>query len=163
MLRWDARPIEVAHLLNPAFGALLLHDAVVAYAKQKRSPMPFALVFLVLPLALHRRTREALPSTTATLLPQWLETHPELQALAAERMRRLSPYSREAILFGLQNGLLSLAPDGDLSSAQKTLRDPFAGGAVDPAACRKAAQFLGKWFGKVADPKLIFAFWGIRP
>ena len=116
-MKWEARPIEVAHLLNPAFGALLLREAAVEYTKASRTSIPFGLCFLVLPLALHPPTRRALPTTTRSLLPQWLESHPELQALSAERMRRLSPYSREAILFGLQNGLLSLDSEGSVRSA----------------------------------------------
>jgi len=163
MMKWEARPIEVAHLLNPAFGALLLREAAVEYTKATGTSIPFGLCFLILPLALHPPTRRALPSTTRSLLPQWLESHPELQALSAERMRRLSPYSREAILFGLQNGLLSLDSEGSVGSAVKSVRDPFPSDVADPVECRAAARFLGRWFGKLANPALIFTLWGIRP
>lgn len=164
MIDWEARPIEVAHLLNPAFGAVLIREAVVAYATTARQPMPFALCFLILPLALHPPTRRALPSTTKSLMPEWLQSHPEIQGLAAERMRRLSPYSREAILFGLQNGLLEVDSEGAVKKSRKSIPDPFHGIEVsDPIECREAARFLGKWFGKVSNPALLFTLWGVRP
>lgn len=164
MINWETRPIEVAHLLNPAFGALLIREAVITYAKAAGQSMPFALCFLILPLALHPPTRRALPSTTRSLLPEWLQSHPGIQAMAAERMRRLSPYSREAILFGLQNGLLELDSEGAVTKAKKSVRDPYQAIDVsDPVECRDTARFLGTWFGKVANPALIFTLWGVRP
>lgn len=159
---WESRPIEIANLLNPAFGSLLIRETAVEYEKTTKVGLPYAVAFLVLPLSLHRPTREALPSTSKSLLHAWIQEHPAIQALVPERTRRLRLFSREAILFGLQNGVLKVAEDGRLQNARKG-KVSFSNDAVDARNALAAAGLLGRWFGKVSDPSLIFAMWGMRP
>lgn len=161
-LSWESRPIEVANLLNPAFGAILLRDAVVAYQKVAATSMPYPVAFLILPLALHPATRHALPKTTGSLLHTWLEQHTALQTEAVPRVQRLVPYVREAVLFSVQHELLRIGTDGGLENIRTRIKNPFPANS-DPAECRDAARFLGSWFGKVADPSFLLSLWGIRP
>lgn len=159
---WSDRPIEVANLLNPAFGAIVLRDAVIAYGKAADGSMPYAVTFLILPLALHPATRESLPKTTGALLHVWLEQNAALQADAVQRVRRMVPYTRESLVFGLQHRLLVLDGGGGVVNARAKMKDPFPVGS-DPAACRRAAKFLGSWFGKVPETSFLFSLWGMRP
>jgi len=162
MLDWETRPVEIANLLNPAFGALLFRDVAKEYHKQTSEALPFVLAFLVQPIVLHRPTRDALPKTTATLLHAWIQEHPALQLGVAERLRQLRSYSQEAIIFGLQHGALRISATGGLENGMSRVNKPFPD-HTEPATCRKAAEFLGRWFGKLRDPSLILAMWGLRP
>lgn len=159
---WSDRPIEIANLLNPAFGAIVLRDAVIAFAKATEASMPYAVTFLILPLALHPATRDALPKKTNALLHAWLEQHTALQADALQRVRRMVPYTRESLLFALQHQLLKVDAVGGLVNARARMKDPFPQES-DPAACRRAATFLGSWFGRVSEPSVLFSLWGMRP
>jgi len=54
MRSWIERTNEVAYLLNPAFCGRILYASVKEYENKANQPMPFALIYLILPLVLHR-------------------------------------------------------------------------------------------------------------
>jgi len=162
LLPWEERPVELANLLNPAFCALLLRDAVRGYQSQASQTLPYPLAYLVLPIVLYPPARDALPRSTVALLPAWIQEHPVLQPQIADRVQRMLLYTREAILFGLQYNLLQVGDDGGLESGNRQVRNPFPA-QTEPADCRKAAILVGRWFGKVVDGSLILAMWGLKP
>lgn len=163
MLHWEKRPIEVANLLNPAFCSILLRDSVETFQIENRQGMSYPLSFLILPLVLHKPTREALPRTTRTKLHTWLQEKPEVRIGFAERARQLVPYSKEAIIFGLQTGIIEVNENGDLIPYSKRLKELSGGDEVEPSICRKKAQFLGRWLAKAGDLPTILIMWGICP
>jgi len=163
MLNWEARAPEVAHLLNPAFCTLLLRDAARGYNRESRQTMPFALAFLVLALVLHKATRESLPTTTKTKLIVWLQDHQDVKINLAHRMNRLVPFTKEALLFGLQCGLLAIDELGHLLATRKRLRSAAWPENSEPELCRKKAFFVGQWLARVGDSTTVFAVWGISP
>ena len=57
---------ETSTLFNPAFCAVVLNSATKAYEAKSGESMPVVYAFLILPSALHKPTRDALPSTTAS-------------------------------------------------------------------------------------------------
>ena len=161
-LSWEERPAEIANLLNPAFCAVLLRDAAIGYQSQSSQTLPYPLAFLILPIVLYRPTREALPESTITILHAWIQEHPALQSAVIERVRRLEPYIREALLFALQHDILRVTEDGGLESALSRVRNLFPEQS-EPNMCRKKAALVGRWFGKTADASMILAMWGLRP
>ncbi|MEI2607044.1 MAG: three component ABC system middle component, partial [Candidatus Promineifilaceae bacterium] len=125
MIPWTERPIEVATLLNPAFCGVLLHDAVKSYAYEQNQGMAFPLVYLILPLVLHKETRNALPSSRRLItLYQWVEDNKLLRQNFVERTRYLVPYSREGLIFSIKHGFVrmdnELGQEGYLSSTDKS-------------------------------------------
>jgi hypothetical protein len=60
MKRWDLRPVEIRNLFNPAFCGLVLMRALCGYEEEDERGMHFSLALLVLPLCLHKRSREIL-------------------------------------------------------------------------------------------------------
>lgn len=162
LAQWEQRPIELANLLNPAFCALLLRDAAVGYQDAGSGGLPLPLAFLVLPVVLHARTRDALPKQTRTLLHSWLQNNTPTQLEVSQRVTRLLPYSREALIFGLQHNVLGLSDEGALVNGMSRLRNPFPGGS-EPAECRRKAEFIGRWFAKSGDATQILVIWGLRP
>ena len=63
MKRWDQRPFEIRNLFNPAFCGLVLFRALHGYEEQDARGMPFSLSLLVLPLCLHKDSREVFASS----------------------------------------------------------------------------------------------------
>ncbi|BDA67679.1 hypothetical protein CAL7716_018450 [Calothrix sp. PCC 7716] len=107
MRSWQERPVEYANLFNPAFCSILLQNAIKGYQKEKKQGIPYPLLFLVLPLVLHISTRNALPKTTVTKLHIWLQKQPEVRVGFAERASYLVPYTKEALAFRMQTGIIN--------------------------------------------------------
>ena len=154
---------ETSSLFNPAFCAVLLNRASAGYTAKAGQPMPVTFAFLILPSALHKPTRDALPSTTASSMWSWLRGNPMLLMDFAERVRTFRTFTSAAITYGLRQGVLVgsvgvIAP-GAIRRRPRTLRP-----TGDWLACLRAAEFLGKWFGgSDADEATTLAHWGVRP
>ena len=54
MQEWKMRTREIAYLLNPAFCGRILYTTIRAYNEKSHRAFPFPLVYLVLPLVLHK-------------------------------------------------------------------------------------------------------------
>lgn len=80
MNSWNKRTREVAYLLNPAFCGRMLYSAINAYSIKTKRAFPFPLVYLVLPLVLHKETRANINSRTQLHL--WVQQHPTERALS---------------------------------------------------------------------------------
>jgi len=68
MTAWLERSREERTLLNPAFCANLLWHATTGHSACNGTALAFEEAFLVLPLILERKTREALPRNIRTSL-----------------------------------------------------------------------------------------------
>ena len=108
MTPWSMRPLEQRTLLNPGFCSMLLWHAAIGHedAPGAAGPMPLELAFVVLPIVLHRETRELLPSKASTSMAVWLEDHALARSRIAQRAPMLVPFVREALLFGGLHGFL---------------------------------------------------------
>src|SRR5687767_12631870 len=100
MTTWSQRPGEERALLNQGFCGMLLWHASGGYQAIANDGLPIEVAFLVLPLVLHRKTREALPTGVSTSLPVWLDQHPLVRARFPDRAQMLTEFTREALLFG---------------------------------------------------------------
>jgi len=163
---WDQRPREEANLFNPAFCAVVLSEFVKEFQKAKGSACPYALLFCVLPLSLHGKTRRVLPSTTLTSLYSWRERNPEVLVGFAERARSLRPVVQEALRFALHRTALAFADDGGVVlgarplSVGKKFEDRITEDARD---CVNTARMLGRWLAKAGTTSTIMAAWGVKP
>ena len=115
MLPWSQRPVE-ANLFNPAYCALLLRHAVEGHHKTALRGLDYAAAFMVLPVVLHKATRELLPGTISTKLHFWAQRHHEVRIGFAKRMQDMVPVTKEALLFGMQHEVLKLNEKGALDS-----------------------------------------------
>ena len=68
MKRWDQRPFEIRNLFNPAFCGLILFRALHGYEEEDSRGMPFSLSLLVLPLCLHKESREVIAGSPRSYL-----------------------------------------------------------------------------------------------
>lgn len=154
---------ETSTLFNPAFCALLLNKACAAYEAKTGTAMPITFAFLILPSALHKPTRDALPGTTASSMWAWVRSNPVILMEFAERARTFRTFTGAAISYGLQRtvltGLLGSIGAGQIGRRPRTLFP-----TDDWTDCMKAAEFLGRWFGgSEADEATTLAHWGVKP
>lgn len=165
MIPWQERPLEVANLLNPAFAAIVIHEAVRNYVRAATIPMPVALSFLVPPIALHPSSRGRLPATTVAKMRPWLEDYPEVRIGFPGRVRALSDFVREGIVFAGQYRLISVSEDGGLVPSRKSAcRVPATWQpGSDPYECWKATGFVARWCASTAAAPTLFALWGVKP
>jgi hypothetical protein len=164
MKRWEERTVEEAHLLNPAFCCAVLSASVVGYASEGSVGIPFVLSFLVLPITLHKRTRESLPRDTRTSLAAWLQQNAEARVGFAPRVIALRPHTREAILFGTTHGWITLS-GGLLAPTvnERTINNSAQSLETEARECLRRATFVGKWFARTGSASTVMALWGVRP
>lgn len=165
MKPWAERSREEAYLLNPAFCSLIIASACAGYQESHKNSLPFALVFMILPLILHKKTRESLPKKSNTSLPGWLQENVEARLGFFDRLMALQPHTREALNYGLIFKFIEIEKSGYIKSQITNLQKRQASQLLDSGdwECVTKARVLGKWFGNSASTETTMALWGIRP
>ena len=161
---WAERPAEEARIFNPAFCGELIGRTVWEYNRTRQAALNMVTAFLVLPLTLHRPTREALPGRANTAFAGWIAEHSALLAELPERARRLRPVTREALLFAVRHQVLTLEGGGLLPGAKPvrpTARPRVSTDEVNDV--RSAAGLLGRWFAGQHTQISILQGMGIAP
>lgn len=162
-LKWDQRPRDVAYLLNPAFCGEMMRRCIKAYQQKARRPMPFPLLFLILPIILHKSTRELMPRTARGRMYSWLQANPQVKVGFAQRARTLLSTSKETLAFMMQFGVLTVDIDAMLSVPVKSPRGIRKLESGEVSDCFKGAELLGKWFANSGSSISIYTMWGIKP
>ncbi|MDD5738690.1 MAG: DUF6521 family protein [Candidatus Pacebacteria bacterium] len=164
MKPWSERSIEEANLLNPAFCCAALAMSIAGYSGVNDAGMPYPLTFMVLPIVLHKQTRESLPPSTRTSLAVWMQNNADAKVLYAERLLSLKPYTREAIQFGLLYDWIALR-HGWL--VQTTFEESISARILqnldnEAKDCVSRAKLVGKWFALAGSAQTVMNLWGIR-
>ena len=160
MTAWIDRPVEEARLFNPAFLLALLAAGIADYESTAEAPMPWQLSFLVPPLVLAERARQALPASTRAHFANWLDEHPEIRLGFARRAPALTPLTREGLRLGLRTGVLTLS-EARLHAASNFRTAQSASDEVDD--CLRCARLVGRWFASRHDVTTIFGLLGVTP
>ena len=165
MKTWATRPTELAYLFNPAYCGWVLREAIEGYASVKPDGMPLPMTYLVLPVVLHRATRDLLPRGVATTLHGWLQERPELRINFADRTKELAPFTREAVLFLGVRGQLHVGDGGAVTVAGKLGRGKAAllDNSEEMKESLTKAKFVGRWFASAGEPATVFQMWGVCP
>lgn len=156
MTLWTERPRIEATLLNPSLLAVLLAAAARDYETEEPG-MPWPLAFLVLPLVLHRPTRDALPRDTRTHLSTWIRREPLLRAGFPSRAGAMVPLTREGIRLGLRAGVL--VRDGPVLTGHLNAEAP----AGELRQLINRASLVGRWLAKTDQPSTVFTLLGVAP
>lgn len=162
MKSWNERTHEVAYLLNPAFCGRLLYAAIKEYERKTQHAFPFPLVYLVLPLVLHKQTRTRISSRTQLL--QWIQANQHLLIGFARRTKELVVITNEALELLLQSGLIQITKNGELSIA-KTQRSLSKTRFVDSeiSECITKSEHVARWFASTGKIETIYIGLGVRP
>ena len=161
MKSWFERSPEVSYLLNPAFCARILYGAIVSYKKECKRDFPFLLSYLVLPIVLHKDTRQRIKIVTH--MQVWLQRNPELLIGYSQRAKSLVPITSEAIEFLLQYGIATFNGDSITiicpakPSKLKNISDE------EMKECFQRSEAVGKWFARNGTVENIYQSWGVRP
>ena len=165
MNTWTARSTEEAFLLNPAFCSSVLRSGIGSYADDRHQGMPFPMLFMVLPVVLHKATREALPPSTTTSLAAWMQLNPAARVSFWERLMSLKPYTQEALIFGSTAHWFTFTAQGSAEVGAKapSVQRILSKFTVDARECVLKARMLGKSFSECGDLETAMNLWGIRP
>ena len=162
MKSWKNRAIEIAYLLNPAFCGRIIYHAIKTYQQESKQPMPFPLVYLILPMVLHRKTRERMKSITQMQI--WIQRNPEMLIGFADRAQSMVPITNEAVEFLMQSGIVTLTNNAELELAQlfKALSTTkYTNDEIKE--CISKSSSVAKWFAKAGTVETIYVSWGVRP
>ena len=144
---------EVRNIQNPALGAGLVWRFVCGYvaAHSNRNPVPLPLVFLVLPVLLHRKTAEFVECTNkasglrvcAAKFGAAKQCKQDLLLAINQRMLELKGLSTESLRMALATRLVHLETDATLIPLSKTK----AGSGIpdEIKSMLNNAEKLGAW------------------
>lgn len=161
MRNWSQRTREIAYLLNPAFCGRLLYAAIKEYEKKTTHEFPFPLIYLILPLVLHKQTRDAINSRT--VLPQWVQTNQQLLIGFGRRAKDLTLITNEALEFLLQTGMIQLTSDGALSASPKKGLSKTKFVNPEVSQCITKSENVARWFANTGKVETIYICLGVRP
>lgn len=162
MKKWDRRPNEIRALFNPAFCGLNLLSAIESYEKLEDAGIPFSQTLLVLPLSLHKNSREVLLSRPRTRMLQVVESFPELLVGLPERTRNMLPFTLEGLGLLWEYGCIDVTESGHIKRKKRRLKTSTII-TDETQACMKCAALLGRHFALVSDSSTIYTSLGIRP
>jgi hypothetical protein len=162
MKRWDQRPFEIRNLFNPAFCALVLFRALQGYEEEDANGMPFSLSLLVLPLCLHKDSREVIANNSRSYLLKVTEKNPQVQVGFASRATLMMPYALEGFGLLMERGCISIVPDGRIKSVPDKVRKSVKG-TDETVSCQRVARTVGREFARIADRATVYTTFGIRP
>ena len=159
------RSREERALLNPAFCSNLIWHAARGHAGESSGFLSFEESFLVLPLVLHRPTRELLPHSVRTSLAVWLHENPLTRGRMTIRARFLVPFTREALTLAGSYGLIRIERGQVHAEAgwKRAVNRVLAESSDEVKICASRARFIGRWFAKTGDAATVLALIGVRP
>lgn len=164
---WSERPPEVKRLLNPSFCSLLLWYSAQAHMESDRAGLGIAFeeCFLILPIVLHRETRESLPTMITTSLPVWLGRNPLALSTIADRASSLVPFTKDALRFGGVHGVLQFYQTIICANPdwKKRMASALKDSSDEVRICAKRAEFVGRWFAKTGNAETVLSLLGVQP
>jgi len=160
--KWNERSNEVAYLLNPAFCGRLLYGAIRTYNLETKRAFPFPLIYLVLPLLLHKNTRDTINSKTQLMI--WIQRNEHLLIHFAKRARQLVQITNEAVELLMQNSYLTLTASAELEvSSTKPAISKTRFIDDDVTQCITKSEHIAKWFARAGKTETIYVSLGVRP
>jgi len=160
---WENRTPIVANLLNPAFCGEILRRFIKSYNDKSEQNTPFLLCFIVLPILLHKETRDNLPKTTATHLLTWIDGNDVIFMNFPGRARDMHNYTKEALMFLLSLKLIRFQDKSEIITEKFTKKSLEGTETEEVEQIFKQAEFLGRWLAKTRDIKTLFTFLRIKP
>lgn len=170
MINWHDRTIEERNLLNPAFCTVVLWHLAKGFQNDmtrmdvEEAGLPLQLAFVGTSLVLRGRTREQLPRSIATTLTAWIHSHPLERSSVAQSVIALRPYIREALIFGIQHGALSLPKTSLLAckDLSRYISNYLRQSSAEVKECAQRAKFVGRWLQKGGSVPTIMALLGMK-
>lgn len=164
MIPWSERPLEVRNLLNPAFCARVIYATIAEYEKKTKKAMPFVLVYLILPLVLHKKTREIINSKTA--LTNWVQNNQTVLIGFGQRAKDLVAITNEALELLLQTSKIILDENAHIqinTSVKRIRKHSRDDDDNEIFQCIVKAEHVARWFANSGKVETIYVCLGVRP
>jgi hypothetical protein len=161
MKRWDQRPFEIRNLFNPAFCGLVLFRALHGYEEEDVRGMPFSLSLLVLPLCLHKDSREVIAGSSRSYLLKTIEKNQQVMVGFADRVTKMLPFTFEGFGLLMERGCITVTDDGRIQTVPNKVRKTVSG-TNETISCQRVARIVGKEFARIADRVTVYTTFGIR-
>lgn len=162
MKPWTSRTRDIRNLFNPAFCGLVLCRGIEGYTEVSGNAMPFSLSLLILPLCLHKNTRDIFKNSNRAYLTTIIQYNPEIGIDFANRMKGLFPYMMEAYDFLMNCNCISVDENGLIGLNQKTVKKKVWG-SQDTIDCQTVAYSIGKKMALINDRVTIYTMLRIKP
>ncbi|MCB6543599.1 DUF6521 family protein [Desulfovibrio desulfuricans] len=162
MKRWDQRPFEIRNLFNPAFCGLVMFRALNGYEEENVCGLPFSLSLLVLPLCLHKNSRDVIAANPRSYLLKTTEKNQQMIAGFASRVTQLLPHTFEGFGLLMERGCITISDEGCIQTVPKKVLKTIKG-TSETISCQKVARIVGREFARIADRTTIYTTFGIRP
>lgn len=159
---WNERPREIRNLFNPAFCGLVLAHGIEGYKEENNHPMPFSLTLLILPLCLHKRTRDQIKQSKRSFFTKIVQEHPEIRVDLARRAIGLFPYTMEGFAYLMNTNTIHITENGSIDIIKNKIRK-LNFGTQDTKDCLNVSRSLGKKLGLINDRVTIYTILGIKP
>lgn len=159
---WNKRPREIRNLFNPAFCGLVIARGIEGFIEAANKPMPFSLAILILPLSLHKKTRDQIKEGSRSYFTNILQDHPEIRVDLAKRAQGLLPYNMEAFAYLMSYGVINVDENGGLAIKVSKIRKSITG-SQDTKDCQTVARSLGRKMALMNDRVTVYTTLGIRP
>lgn len=158
---WNKRVPEIAYLLNPAFCSSIIYHVILEYQKKAKRAFPITLVYLILPIILHKVTRERITSRTNMVV--WIQKNPDVLIAFPSRAKSLVPFANESVEFLLQQNILEIMHSeiSVIKTLSKAKIDSIADREI--LECFNRAEHVGRWFAQMGAEENIYAVWGVKP
>jgi hypothetical protein len=164
MKNWEERNIITANLLNPAFCGEVIRRTITSYNDNNNNEkFPFSLLFLILPIVLHKKTRENMPIRSSTYFHSWVEENEFLFIDFAERIKQLNPFTKESLMFLLKYNAANITDDGLIEINSYKRKTPKGENTREVIEIYHKAELLGKWFRLTGNEQTIYMFLKIKP
>ncbi|KXV39702.1 hypothetical protein AD942_10360 [Gluconobacter japonicus] len=166
---WQQRSSDYRNLFNPAFLMLLVYCVCEAYETEciKRGKLdtvgiPYALIFLALPMALSKSFNDERPKRSAGSLVNWLRTHPVINIDLSTSAYSFVPAVREGVVFALQAGYIEVDEKGLFRVKDEAVNLELAK-KIELSRHIENANFSGRWLAKSGSAATILEAFGLRP
>lgn len=160
---WNDRNTIIAHLFNPAFCGEIIRVTALSYNRHTNNQFPFAFSYLVLPILLHKDTRDKMPRSIRTYFFAWVGENDALFFDFGKRTRSMVKYTKEAISFLIAYKKIELSEKGEILTTSERPKLINKDDYDEYNEILKKAEMLGKWLATTRDVKSIFSFLRITP
>lgn len=161
----QSRPIEIANLVNPAFGTVVLYEGIKGYMEATKSTgIPYVLIYFLFPLVFNKSIRETLPRSSKSKLQSWVQNHPEHIPYIQRTFGEYEILTNEALRFGIRKNTLAKV-DGQLFTYQtqkRLMSKKYAGEfETDVNHIRISAKKVGKLLAQAANEVSVYFWFGV--
>ncbi len=124
--------------------------------------MPFSLSLLVLPLCLHKDSRQTLEKGNRSYLLRVVETNPKILVGFPVRATNLLPFALEAFGMLAERGCIRIEDSGRILTVPELVRKSDVG-TSESVSCQRVARFVGREFARIDDRVTVYTTLGVRP